>query len=112
MKHQGGSKEKPIIYQDNMSTIAMITKGGGSTRTRHMKIRQAYAKEQVDEGELEVEYMPTGQMIADILTKPLAGALFLNLGTRLTNTLHTSEGVRSAIPLSEERGEVMIDVRG
>ena len=59
-----------------------------------------------------VQKVPGAENLADILTKPLAGALFLNLGTRLTNTLRTSEGVRSAIPLSEERGEVMIDVRG
>jgi hypothetical protein len=35
--------------------------------------------------EINIEYMPTGEMLADILTKPLQGALFKKLRNQLLN---------------------------
>ena len=40
---------------------------------RHIKIRYFWAKDRVDLKDVLVEYMPTEDMIADILTKPLRG---------------------------------------
>ena len=44
-----------------------------------MKIRYFFVKDIVDVGELKIEYLPTEGMVADILTKPLQGALFKKL---------------------------------
>lgn len=66
----------PIMMQDNMSTISLVTKGGGKYRTRHLRVRVNLVKEKYDAGELMVNYKSTKQMLADILTKPLQGALF------------------------------------
>ena len=78
---------KPVtIYQDNMSTISMIKNGiSKSNRTRHMNIRYFWTKERVDMGELKIVYMPTDDMIADILTKPLQGDKFIALRRLLLN---------------------------
>jgi hypothetical protein len=40
---------------------------------RHIKIRYFWSKDRVECKDVLVEYMPTEDMIADILTKPLRG---------------------------------------
>jgi hypothetical protein len=67
-----------ILYQDNQSTIKLITNGRESSGdgTRHIRLRQYWIKDYVDRGELKVEYIPTADMRADILTKALQGSLF------------------------------------
>jgi hypothetical protein len=77
---QGYDMEPATIYQDNQSTIALIAKGRSTAEaTRHINIRFYFVKDRIDSGELEVSYMPTQNMIADILTKPLQGELFRRL---------------------------------
>eukprot|EP00392_Amoebophrya_sp_AT5.2_P019736 g20709.t1 len=76
LKDQGLRHIVPTIMQDNMSTITLVTKGGGKYRNKHLKVRQAVVKERVDKGDIKIEYLPTAMMLADTLTKPLQGALF------------------------------------
>ena len=40
-------------------------------------------KDRFDSGELNLEYCPSDEMIADLLTKPLQGSHFLELRDRL-----------------------------
>ena len=68
------------VYQDNKSTIILSNKGSGfSGGTRHMKNRYYFIKQSIDDGDIELEYLPTNEMIADYLTKPLGGTRFKNL---------------------------------
>ena len=65
------------LHEDNMSLIHAIRKGDiSSDRTRHIRIRKLFTKEFVESGKFKLEHCPTEDMIADILTKPLQGALF------------------------------------
>jgi hypothetical protein len=74
------------IYQDNMSTIALADKGRStSERTRHINVRYFFTKDKVESGELMIEYLPTEEMVADLLTKPLQGELFRRLRSKLLN---------------------------
>ena len=76
----GYKMEPATVYQDNMSTMAMIKNGSPtSSRTRHINIRFFFAKDRVDQGEIKIEYCPTEDMWADIFTKPLQGALFIKM---------------------------------
>ena len=59
-----------------MSTIALCNRGGAGHRTKHIKIRNFFIKEHVDDGELTVVHKPTREMVADLETKPLQGAMF------------------------------------
>jgi hypothetical protein len=65
----------PVMMQDNTSTITLVTKGGGKFRTRHLKVRINLIKERYDAGDIGVQFTKTIQMWADLLTKPLQGAL-------------------------------------
>ena len=71
-----------IIYEVNMSTIALVKNGkSNSDKTRHIAIRYFGIMNK----EISVNYMPTEDMIADILTKPLQGTLFKKLRDKLLN---------------------------
>ena len=68
------------VFQDNQSTMAMIEKGRStSSRTRHTHIRYFSVKDWVESGEVVIRYLPTEDMVADVLTKPLQGELFRKL---------------------------------
>ena len=83
---QGYHVGPATIYQDNMSTIAMLKNGGSnSARTRHIAIRYFFVSDRVKSGEITIEYMATEEMLADILTKPLQVQLFIKLRDRLLN---------------------------
>ena len=83
---QGYEMAPAKIYQDNMSTISMVANGkSNSVRTRHIAIRFFFVADRVKNREIEIEYMNTGNMLADILTKPLQGELFLRLRKMLLN---------------------------
>jgi hypothetical protein len=74
-----------VLYQDNKSTIFLANKGRStSERTRHIKIRYFFIHHYIDAKEIVLEYMPTTSMLADIMTKPLHGALFEKLCDALT----------------------------
>ena len=77
MREQGVQDlEVPVVYQDNTSTISLVVEGGGKPRTKHMRVRQHLVKEKVDKKEVKIAYVPTKDMIADVLTKPLQGEAF------------------------------------
>ena len=68
-----------LMYQDNQPTITIVTTGGGKPRTKDMKVREEYVKERLETRELEIAYVPTDLMLADVLTKPLSGEGFHTL---------------------------------
>lgn len=75
---QGFEIDKCILYQDNKSAILMEENGklSSSQRTRHINIRYFFIKDRIASKEIEVQYCPTDNMLADYLTKPLQGAKF------------------------------------
>ena len=84
---QGLSIGPAVVYQDNQSTIFLANKGRStSERSRHIMIRYFFVAHYVEAKEIEIEYLPTADMIADILTKPLHGSLFLKFAAIMTGT--------------------------
>ena len=51
-------------------------KKSSSKRTRAFNIRYFFLTDQIQKGNVTVEYCPTTEMIADFMTKPLQGKLF------------------------------------
>jgi hypothetical protein len=88
-----GYKMKPVtIYQDNLSCMALISKGRPSSeRTRHMSIRNFWIKDKVVDGDVVIEHLGTKDMFANLLTKPLQGAQFVRERDMLTNWKITEE---------------------
>ena len=83
---QGYDLGPAVIYQDNLSCMALIKRGGpGSERSRHIHIRHFWLSEKVTEGEVELQHLGTEDMFANILTKPVQGAQFERERLGLTN---------------------------
>lgn len=81
-KYQGYIEEgdSGILLEDNVSAIHMANNGKSiSHRTRHIKIKDFFVKQYLDNGEFRLLHCPTKEMVADILTKPLQGADFYHL---------------------------------
>jgi hypothetical protein len=78
MEAQGYEITKNILYQDNKSTILLEENGkrSSSKRTRAFNIRYFFLTDQIEKGNLTVEYCPTLKMKGDFFTKPLQGKLF------------------------------------
>ncbi|KAL8091488.1 hypothetical protein AgCh_033921 [Apium graveolens] len=71
------------IYCDNQSATAMKGNPVQHSMTKRISIRYHFIREHVDEGTVELHFVPTDQQLADIFTKPLCVATF----TRLVNEL-------------------------
>lgn len=69
---QGFKVQENIVFQDNKTGILMEKKGSlsSSQRTRHIKIRYFFIKDLVEPGEMQIEYCPTNDMIADFSQNP------------------------------------------
>jgi hypothetical protein len=66
--------------------MSLVKNGkSNSERTKHISTRFYFIKDRVDNHEIKIEHMRTSEMIADILTKPITGALFIRLRTLLMN---------------------------
>ena len=79
LESQGYKIYKNVLHQDNKSAILLEKNGkrSSSKRTRAINIRYFFITDQIEKGNISVEYCPTGEMVADFMTKPLQGTLFL-----------------------------------
>ena len=70
--------QEKFLYQDNKSAILLEKNGKkpSSKRTKHIAIRYYFITDKFKAGELDIEYCPTGDMVADYFTKPLQGKKF------------------------------------
>jgi len=83
---QGYQPKASIIHQDNQATMQMASKGTYSSRqTRHINVRYFFLKDRIENGEVELNYLRTQDMIANLLTKPLQGEHFRRLRNTLLN---------------------------
>jgi hypothetical protein len=80
-----GHKIKPVIvYQDNQSSLALMKAGKKpNQKTKHLEIRYYFAHDRVLSGDIELKYMPTEDMLADLMTKPVCGKQFSRLVGRI-----------------------------
>ena len=74
-----------ILFQDNKSTIRLISHKGNSDRTKHIALKFNMIREAVKNNNISIEYLPSEEMTADTLTKPLGSVLFPLHQQRLLN---------------------------
>ena len=58
-------------YTDSQSAQAVMTNEGGSWRTRHLRMKSAFARELIKNGVWSLHHIPGEDMIADLGTKAL-----------------------------------------
>ncbi|KAL0266971.1 UNVERIFIED_CONTAM: hypothetical protein PYX00_009368 [Menopon gallinae] len=65
-------KEPISVYCDNQSAIELSKNPVFHKRSKHIDIAYHYARELVEKGKIELKYLRTDEMIADVFTKPLS----------------------------------------
>lgn len=60
-----------VIYNDNQSAQKLVYNPIFHNRTKHIEVKYHFIREIVDKKIIEVEYMPTEEMLADVFTKSL-----------------------------------------
>jgi hypothetical protein len=64
-------KTVPMLV-DSTCTMQMVKQGTGSfKRSKHIKVHFFWLKALIDEGSIELIYVPTDELVTDTLTKPL-----------------------------------------
>ena len=58
------------LMVDNTAAVTLAA-GGGSQRTRHLRVRSAFIRDMIDRNEIQVEHCPGDVQLADCLTKAL-----------------------------------------
>jgi hypothetical protein len=65
----------PILC-DNQSTCTIAKTDAISSRTKHIDVRHHFIRQHITDGSFTTFWIPTNEMTADILTKPLLSTLF------------------------------------
>ena len=66
-------KDSILTFTDNQSAMA-IANGTSSAKTKHIDIAYHFVQDCVEKKIINLKYIPTNEMLADILTKPLSRA--------------------------------------
>jgi hypothetical protein len=105
MEEQGVELDIPLVYQDNMSTIALVSSvDSGNVRSRHLNARRSIVHEAWNVlRSIEIKYLPTREMIADVLTKPLGGNLFYRFADALMGRRNYNESATTGTDAANER---------
>ena len=79
MQEQGYKIEENVLYQDKESAILLEKNGRKSMgkQSHALNVRYFFISDQVNQGNLNVKYCSTDEMIGDFMTKPLQGSKFM-----------------------------------
>ena len=64
------------LFCDNQGAIGLSKNPEDHRRTKHIDIRHHYIREKQEDGTITIHFLPTAEMIADGLTKPLPPVKF------------------------------------
>ena len=95
-KHLGWEQKRGTkLYVDNTSAILLMQQLSGNTsaRRKHIRVKYHYIQEQIKDGLITPQWVPSDQQEADIMTKPLTRSLFERLRDQITGhiLLHCAE---------------------
>ena len=67
------------VHEDNQTCIKMSNRKKLSPRTEHISLKYHHFRTKTKSGRLEIQYRPTNEKLADILTKPFPNDAFFML---------------------------------
>ena len=66
-----GERQAIRLYGDNQGALALVRNPELHARSKHIDVQYHYIRELKEREIIAVEYVPTAEMAADCLTKPL-----------------------------------------
>jgi Reverse transcriptase (RNA-dependent DNA polymerase) len=89
LKDLGMSKYTPtILYGDNQGAISLAKNPTHHAKTKHVDVQLHFIRDHVEKGTINVEYCPTDDMLADLMTKGLPRERHENLLERMGMRTH------------------------
>jgi hypothetical protein len=76
-------KGPTVIHSDSQGSIALTKNPEHHARSKHIDIRHHFVREQVAVGTITLDYVPTEEMVADVLTKALPRDQHLKLISKM-----------------------------
>ena len=73
---RGTCRESMSINCDNQGAITLSKDNKFHAWTKHIDIRYHFIRKAVEDGKIQVEYIPTDDNVVDIFTKPLVKTKF------------------------------------
>ena len=74
ISHMGITQKKPTLYVDSTPAIQLAKYPVFHSRTKHIAIHYPNVRRAVENEEIEIKYIETGDQLADVLTKALSRA--------------------------------------
>jgi hypothetical protein len=71
-----GNGQTVQMFGDNQGAIALVKNPHLHERSKHIDICYHFIRDLAEQKKLEIEYIPTAEMIADAMTKPLTRVAF------------------------------------
>jgi hypothetical protein len=69
-KDLGVSKYEPrVLFCDNQGAISLAKNPTHHAKTKHVDVQLHFIRDHLEKGTINVEYCPTGDMLADLMTK-------------------------------------------
>ena len=115
MHYQGFDMDSNIFYQDNQSAMKLQKNGRKSCgeKSRHIDIRYFFIKDVLRRENINLQYCPTEDMIADFYTKPLQGSLFRKMRDFImghSDSLNAERVENNAFSQNNESRKEILDV--
>ena len=88
------------IHCDNQGAIALAENPSHHSRSKHIDIQYHFIREATQNNKIKLEYLPTEQMPADGLTKPLVPAKFTTYQAQLKLQSLNKEANHSRVGLA------------
>ena len=76
MSYSSSDLKSVKIYRDNQGSLAIGKNPKLHQRSKHIDIKYYFCRQYITKGDIDPWYVPTGEMAADGLTKPLSGPAF------------------------------------
>jgi hypothetical protein len=83
LKYYGVSLGMVLLLCNNESTIKIANNPVQHSRTKHIDIRHHFLRDHVARGDIALSHVSTNHQLADIFTKPLDEAWFVELRNEL-----------------------------
>lgn len=79
------------MNEDNQSAIKLVKNGESRNKTKHVDVKYHSVTNLVKKNIIEIQYCPTNEMIADMMTKPLVAVKLKKTLRRMsTSPSHTN----------------------
>ncbi|KXJ69469.1 hypothetical protein RP20_CCG026912 [Aedes albopictus] len=65
------SSDPVVVYEDNQSCIKLVESDRMERKTKHIETRFYFVRDLHQQRQIDLQYCPSEEMLADLLTKPL-----------------------------------------